>query len=398
MNVTHQSQKSTVSQKPPIKTPSVTSKLPPSKPGTIIQGENPNIEEGEDPLQNVPQSQKIPNIRGEKTLVCWNCLTVLMVKDEWSVVRCTNCDKINRVPGTEDNIDSMIRLNDNMNHFDLYVPYVYAIVTCPFCQSENKVRKDAEHVVCFQCHNSYNILSDNKWVKPPQDPNTQYPDPSMFQPPKVEKDHSCQETQRLLKKLIKQLGKPKPQIVPPRDKYTVLRQLVRDVDEIDDRRFGKGEAMFMRRGMPGMGPPMKGIPNGGIVPRDSEAKNNIIDITNNKYLNDGMGTGGGDSEMEALKKKLYAEIKNDPKYRKKYGQGNMNTMPRRVMGTKPEYYDTPNDDVLNQTGNPKSEAVYKMMFTPPMRKDSNYKNMKKTGSSTDVDKLAKIYGGLEFNF
>ena len=87
-----------------------------------------------------------------------------------------------------------------------------------------------------------------------------------------------------MKKLIKQLGKPKPQIVPPRDKYTVLRQLVRDVDEIDDRRFGKGEAMFMRRGMPGMGPPMKGIPNGGIVPRDSEAKNNIIDITNNKYL------------------------------------------------------------------------------------------------------------------
>ena len=63
MNVTHQSQKSTVSQKPPVKTPSVTSKLPPSKPGTIIQGENPNIEEGEDPLQNVPQSQKIPNIR-----------------------------------------------------------------------------------------------------------------------------------------------------------------------------------------------------------------------------------------------------------------------------------------------------------------------------------------------
>ena len=99
-----------------------------------------------------------------------------------------------------------------------------------------------------------------------------------------------------------------------------------------------------------------------------------------------------------MKKKLYAEIKNDPKYRKKYGQGNMNTMPRRVMGTKPEYYDTPNDDVLNQTGNPKSDAVYKMMFTPPMRKDSNYKNMKKTGSSTDVDKLAKIYGGLEFNF
>ena len=32
------------------------------------------------------------------------------------------------------------------------------------------------------------------------------------------------------------------------------------------------------------------------------------------------------------------------------------------------------------------------------KKDSNYKNLKKTGSSTEVDKLAKIYGGLEFNF
>ena len=74
------------------------------------------------PENNVPEDQKIPYIHGEKTIICWNCVSVLMVKDEWSVVRCTNCGKINRVPGTEDNLDGAIRLNDNMNHFDLYVP------------------------------------------------------------------------------------------------------------------------------------------------------------------------------------------------------------------------------------------------------------------------------------
>ena len=88
------------------------------------------------PENNIPEDQKIPYIHGEKTIICWNCVSVLMVKDEWSVVRCTNCGKINRVPGTEDNLDGAIRLNDNMNHFDLYVPFVYAVITCPFCQAE----------------------------------------------------------------------------------------------------------------------------------------------------------------------------------------------------------------------------------------------------------------------
>lgn len=360
----------------------------------IIQGENPNLPETEAPIQNVPQSQKIPNIRGEKTLVCWNCLTVLMVKDEWSVVRCTNCDKINRVPGTEDNIDSMIRLNDNMNHFDLYVPYVYAIITCPFCQHENKVRKDAEHIVCFQCHNSFNVLSDNKWVKPPVDPNTQYPDPSMFQPPKIEKgDHSCQETQRLLKKLIKQLGKPKPQIIPPNDKYTVLRQLVRDVDEIDERRFNKIGPSLLKRGMlPGGVLPREFIIPREKIERDNEAKNNTSFI-NNKYLNDGMGLPA-DSEMEALKKKLYNEIKNDPKYRKKYNVHQNMNIPRKIQNIKPPMSEiTNNEMIMSKTGNSKSDAVYKTMFTPTPKKDPNYQNVKQS-----VNNLAKIYGGLEFNF
>lgn len=45
-----------------------------------------------------------------------------MVKDEWNIIQCTNCDKINRIPGTEKR--EPIKINDNANHFDLYLPYV----------------------------------------------------------------------------------------------------------------------------------------------------------------------------------------------------------------------------------------------------------------------------------
>ena len=49
-----------------------------------------------------------------------------MVKEEWSVVQCTNCEKINRIPGTDD-ISKQLRINDNLNHFDLKLPYVVII-------------------------------------------------------------------------------------------------------------------------------------------------------------------------------------------------------------------------------------------------------------------------------
>lgn len=45
-----------------------------------------------------------------------------MVKDEWNIIQCTNCQKINRIPGTEQR--EPIKVNENTNHFDLYLPYV----------------------------------------------------------------------------------------------------------------------------------------------------------------------------------------------------------------------------------------------------------------------------------
>ncbi len=68
---------------------------------------------------------KVPYIRGEKTILCWNCQSILMIKEEWNVVQCTNCQKINRIPGTEKK--EPVPLNDNMNHFDLYLPYVVSL-------------------------------------------------------------------------------------------------------------------------------------------------------------------------------------------------------------------------------------------------------------------------------
>lgn len=102
-----------------------------------------------------------------------------MVKDDWSVVQCTSCEKINRIPGVQNDLSKQIRINDNQNHFDLYIPYVHVIIICPFCKNENKARKDAEHVVCFKCHNSFSIMKD---VKAPSN-SASHPNSSFNYPP-----------------------------------------------------------------------------------------------------------------------------------------------------------------------------------------------------------------------
>lgn len=34
------------------------------------------------------------------------------------------------------------------------------MVTCPFCKTDNKCRKDSEHIVCFKCKHSFSVLQD----------------------------------------------------------------------------------------------------------------------------------------------------------------------------------------------------------------------------------------------
>ena len=322
-------------------------------------GMDPNL-----PENNVPEDQKIPYIHGEKTIICWNCVSVLMVKDEWSVVRCTNCGKINRVPGTEDNLDGAIRLNDNMNHFDLYVPFVYAVITCPFCQAENKVRKDAEHIICFQCHNSYNIQHEpwenmvaNKSIN-----NKEYP---VVQQPTVVNtcDNSGnEETQRLLKKLIKTLKnqekKPIP-IMPMYDSYRPIRELVRDVDDIDDRRFNgvRKRNIFGNEGLGG------GLQDRGISEISKKISN--IDINIEKRNNNPLLGINKDIEMESLKKKLYDEIRNDPKYQDAYGRKNSGINNNKYNFNNRPFSFRNNDERKSMqyfSDKPKNDAVYKLMF------------------------------------
>jgi hypothetical protein len=50
-----------------------------------------------------------------------------MVKEEWGVVQCTQCEKINRIPGAKNDLSNQIRINDNLNHFDIFLPYVVIV-------------------------------------------------------------------------------------------------------------------------------------------------------------------------------------------------------------------------------------------------------------------------------
>ena len=368
------------------------------------------------PKYPLSENQKIPNIHGEKTMVCWNCASVLMVKDEWSVVKCTNCGKINRVPGTEDNVDSAIRLNDNMNHFDLYVPYVYAVITCPFCQTENKVRKDAEHIVCFQCHNSYNIQKEPWENYCPKKDNKEYP--VVENPPIVNKCESCHgcgkcngcnndETTKLLKKLIKQLDRnPKTKIQLLPDRYKPLRDLVRDVDEMGGAKVGGKENYYnlFRKGVSYNNNDL------GVGNINYRRKRKIVNYNRNNNFNDNYRdkpislrsdiNDGDYNDMESLKKKLYSEIRNDPKYSDIY-KGQVNNMSR------PRSFNNIYDKKKYYGGNPKNDAVYNVMFNSDLKKSydhaaPNPQQFKEDSKNYDRDdirsKTTQLYGGITFDY
>ena len=111
------------------------------------------------PVESPPDSGGVilQKPKPDKTVVCWNCLSVLIVRDEWNVVECSECHKLNRVPHEDFPGDQKISLHESYNHFDVNIPYVFGIVVCPFCRTENRFRRDADHIVCFKCHHSFNV-------------------------------------------------------------------------------------------------------------------------------------------------------------------------------------------------------------------------------------------------
>ena len=200
-----------------------------------------------------------PNSQPEKSMVCWNCLSVLTVKPTWGIIQCPNCDKFNRVPDCDEG--EKLRLKLDKNNFDVASPYVYVVMTCPFCKEDNKVKKETEHVVCCNCYNSFSIenptikcISSKKPVtihnKVTRVSDINFPDPMFFrgyypQPnPMVEVPcQGCAYNSELVEDITKEISnlrKPrreiKPRSVDPYDKWGPLRKMIRDVGEIEYKR------------------------------------------------------------------------------------------------------------------------------------------------------------------
>jgi len=200
-----------------------------------------------------------PNSQPEKSMVCWNCLSVLTVKPTWGIIQCPNCDKFNRVPDCDEG--EKLRLKLDKNNFDVASPYVYVVMTCPFCKEDNKVKKETEHVVCCNCYNSFSIenptikcISSKKPVtihnKVTRVSDINFPDPMFFrgyypQPnPMVEVPcQGCAYNSELVEDITKEISnlrRPKREIKPrsvdPYDKWGPLRKMIRDVGEIEYKR------------------------------------------------------------------------------------------------------------------------------------------------------------------
>ena len=199
-----------------------------------------------------------PNSQPEKSMVCWNCLSVLTVKPTWGIIQCPHCDKFNRVPDCDEGEKSRLKLDKN--NFDIASPYVYVIMTCPFCKEDNKVKKETEHVVCCNCYNSFSIenptikcISSNKPVtihnKVTRVSDINFPDPMYFRgyypQPNPMYEVPCQgcvnnsELVEDITKEISNLRKSKPikaRSIDPYDRWGPLRKMIKDVGEIEYKR------------------------------------------------------------------------------------------------------------------------------------------------------------------
>ena len=196
-----------------------------------------------------------PNSLPEKSMVCWNCLSILTVKPTWGIVQCPNCDKFNRVPDCDEG--EKIRLKFDKNNLDIASPYVYVVMTCPFCKEDNKVKKETEHVVCCNCYNSFSIenptikcISSKKPVtissKVTRVSDINFPDPMFFRgfypQPNPIMEYPCQgcdkngELVEDITKEIKNLRVKNERKEKVYDKWDALRQMIRDVGEIENKR------------------------------------------------------------------------------------------------------------------------------------------------------------------
>ena len=254
-------------------------------------------------------NNNVPSVEPDKSIVCWNCLSVLLVKPSWGIVQCPSCDKFNRVPNEEKVNDDKLILNKNKNHFEIAAPYVYAVMTCPYCQEENKVRKEAEHVVCFNCFNSFSIenptiktVSSNKPIKITNTnkvtriSDMYFPDP-MYYPGKFPIDPIIinnnynnmaaeKRNEELIGEIYKEIDKNKnnnnirKNLTPKIDKYSAMRKFMKDMDEIEGIRNRKYNDYFK-----GINTNQNYYNNLNLNNQYVQNNNNLIYQDSNNFLN-----------------------------------------------------------------------------------------------------------------
>ena len=98
----------------------------------------------------------------EKTAVCWNCQNLLIIKNGWDIVECSECHKLNKInPNDNNSIDQRISVAKSYGNLNQDVPYIFGIVICPICETENKFRKNTVNTTCYKCGNIIYLNSSN---------------------------------------------------------------------------------------------------------------------------------------------------------------------------------------------------------------------------------------------
>ena len=156
-----------------------------------------NFPQGE-PTQfnlNLNGEIKADKSKQEKTVVCWNCQSLLLVKPHWQIVECSECNKLNRILNTEDEDTSRIDVGKSYGNLNVKndIPYIYGIAVCPMCETENKFAKHATNINCYKCgftmflkdspfNNGINNLSHNYDFTPRNYQNYGYINPPPYNP------------------------------------------------------------------------------------------------------------------------------------------------------------------------------------------------------------------------
>ena len=114
-----------------------------------------NFPQGEPTQFNLNLNGEIKSDKSkqEKTVVCWNCQSLLLVKPHWQIVECSECNKLNRILNSEDEDTSRIDVGKSYGNLKVKndVPYIYGIAVCPMCETENKFAKHATNINCYKC-------------------------------------------------------------------------------------------------------------------------------------------------------------------------------------------------------------------------------------------------------